>query len=73
MMLPYDARAADVWSLGVILFQMIHHKWPFPAEQLDELTEKVATEVRTLTHTFDLAPPVRSANNIPYTGAEISR
>ena len=36
----YDERA-DLWSVGVILFQMVCGKVPFPAKNPHELKEKV--------------------------------
>jgi serine/threonine-protein kinase len=36
--------AADVWALGVVLFQMLTTQWPFEAETMPELCLKVVTE-----------------------------
>ncbi len=38
-----DARA-DVWALGVVLFQLLTARWPFEAETMPELCLKVVTE-----------------------------
>lgn len=38
-----DARA-DVWALGVVLFELLTLRWPFEAETLGDLYQKVATE-----------------------------
>jgi serine/threonine protein kinase len=38
-----DARA-DVWALGVVLFQLLTQRWPFEAETMPELCLKVVTE-----------------------------
>ncbi len=38
-----DPRA-DVWALGVVLFQLLTHRWPFEAETMPELCLKVVTE-----------------------------
>jgi len=33
---PYDSKV-DVWSLGVVLYEMIEHRKPFPAQSFEEL------------------------------------
>ncbi len=38
-----DARA-DVWALGVVLFQMLTDRWPFEADTMPELCLRVVTE-----------------------------
>jgi eukaryotic-like serine/threonine-protein kinase len=38
-----DPRA-DVWALGVVLFQLLTQRWPFEAETMPELCLKVVTE-----------------------------
>ncbi len=38
-----DPRA-DVWALGVVLFQLLTNRWPFEAETMPELCLKVVTE-----------------------------
>jgi serine/threonine-protein kinase len=38
-----DARA-DIWALGVVLFQLLTHRWPFEAETMPELCLKVVSE-----------------------------
>lgn len=41
---PYDKKC-DIWSLGVILFQLVFGKLPFPPEQgFPAFVNKVTTE-----------------------------
>ena len=35
---PYSAKC-DVWSLGIMLYQMLYYKYPFKVETLKELRE----------------------------------
>jgi eukaryotic-like serine/threonine-protein kinase len=38
-----DARA-DIWALGVVLFQLLTQRWPFEADTMPELCLRVVTE-----------------------------
>ena len=37
------SRASDIWALGVILYELLNLKKPFPAQDKDELVNKVYT------------------------------
>lgn len=37
----YDGKAADIWALGVILFNMIYGRCPFRAETERDLYRKI--------------------------------
>jgi serine/threonine-protein kinase len=54
-----DARA-DVWALGVVLFQMLTRRWPFEAETMPELCLKVVTDPPLPLATLrpDVPPPL---------------
>lgn len=41
--LPYDSKA-DVWALGVILYELITLKKPFDAEKMNQLFDKIVKE-----------------------------
>lgn len=42
--IPYDAALADCWSIGVLIFQVIFGKFPFPAKDNCTLTRIVNTD-----------------------------
>jgi len=42
--IPYDPSKADCWSLGVLLFQMVYGKFPFPAKDLNTLIKIVNSD-----------------------------
>lgn len=37
------SKESDIWALGVILYELLHFKKPFPANDKAELIEKVYT------------------------------
>jgi len=41
---PYAVDLADVWSLGVVIFQLCFGAYPWPAQTLPELTARVVRE-----------------------------
>ena len=54
-----DARA-DVWALGVVLYELLTQRWPFEAESMPELCLKVVSEQPTPITTYrpDVPPAV---------------
>ena len=39
-----NTKEADIWALGVILYEMCCFKYPFPAKEMDELEKKVLND-----------------------------
>ena len=35
-------KASDIWALGVVLYEMCAHKYPYDANNIEELEEKVS-------------------------------
>ncbi len=38
-----QSKASDIWALGVVLYEMCAHKYPYDASGIEELQEKVQT------------------------------
>ncbi len=58
-----DARA-DVWALGVVLFQLLTLRWPFEAETMPELCLKVVSDPPTSLGTYRPDVPQQMAEVI---------
>ena len=39
-----QSKASDIWALGVVLYEMCSHKYPYDAANIEELEEKVCTQ-----------------------------
>jgi len=39
MGIGYDGKANEIWSLGIILFQLVTGKFPWKAVNIEELTD----------------------------------
>ena len=53
----YDGIGADIWTLGVLLYQMIYARPPFKADKVEDLYTKIACSELT----FPTAPDVSSS------------
>jgi len=38
-----QTKASDIWALGVVLYEMCVHKYPYNARNMEELKDKVMT------------------------------
>ena len=57
-----QSKASDVWALGVLLFEMCAHEYPYDAQNIDELQDKVCTQRHKLIPqgvTLDLSRLIR--------------
>ena len=43
----HQTKASDIWALGVLVYEMCAHKYPYDAQDIDELEEKVKTKKYT--------------------------
>ena len=39
-----QTKATDIWALGVVLYEMCAHKYPYDANNIEELQEKVSNQ-----------------------------
>ena len=46
MGIGYDGKANEIWSLGIILFQLVTGKFPWKAVNLEELTDQLIKLIR---------------------------
>jgi tRNA A-37 threonylcarbamoyl transferase component Bud32 len=58
-----DARA-DVWALGVVLYELLTNHWPFEAESMPELCLKVVSEPPTPISKYRADVPLEMAQLI---------
>ena len=40
----HQTKASDIWALGVVLYEMCAHKYPYDAQNIEELEEKVRSK-----------------------------
>ena len=39
-----QTKASDIWALGILVYEMCAHKYPYDAANIEELEEKVRTQ-----------------------------
>ena len=39
----HQTKATDIWAIGVLVYEMCAQKYPYDAQSIEELEEKVTT------------------------------